>query len=397
MKSIFTIKDFNVKNKRVLVRVDFNVPLDKKGNITDDKRIKAALPTINYLIKNKAMVILMSHLGRPKGEITNQLKMDKVAERLEKLLKKKVYKLDDCIGQDVEDFIDKMVDKEVVLLENLRFYKEEKENDLEFANSLADLADLYINDAFGTCHRAHASVEGITKYIPAAAGFLLQKEIEIMGSALTKPKKPFIAIMGGVKVSDKINAINNLLKKVDKLLIGGAMMFTFLKSKGIKTGKSLVEEDKLSLAKNLLKKAKGKLVLPVDTIAAAKIDKKAESRTVDIDNIPKNMIGVDIGPKTVKLYKKIISKAKTIIWNGPMGVFEISKFAKGTSEIAKILARPKAITIVGGGDSAAAIEKLKLEKKLTHVSTGGGASLEFLEGKKLPAIQALEKNYKRFK
>ncbi len=394
---MFAIKDFNVKNKRVLVRVDFNVPLDDKGDIADDKRIRAALPTINYLIKNNAMIILMSHLGRPKGEIKNKLKMDKVAVRLQKLLKRKVYKLDDCVGQDIEDFVDKMVDKEVVLLENLRFYKEEKENDPEFAQSLSDLADLYINDAFGTCHRAHASVEGVTKYIPSAIGFLVQKEIEVMGSALKKPKKPFIAIMGGVKVSDKINAINNLLKKVNYLLIGGAMMFTFLKSKGIDVGKSLVEDDKLRLAKSLLKKGKGKIILPVDTVVATKIDKKAKSEIVDVENIPKNMRGVDLGPETIKQYKKIISKAKTIIWNGSLGVNEISKFAKGTNETAKALAKSKATTIVGGGDTAAAIHKLRLEKKLTHVSTGGGASLEFLEGKTLPAIKALEKNYKRFK
>jgi phosphoglycerate kinase len=396
MKNIFTIKDFDVKDKRVLVRVDFNVPLDSNGKITNDKRIKAALPTIQYLIKNKAMVILMSHLGKPKGEIVDKLKMDNAAKRLQMLLKKKVYKLNDCIGQDVEDFIDKMVAGEVVVLENLRFYKEEKENDLEFARSLSESADLYVNDAFGTCHRAHASVEGITKYIPSAAGFLVEKEIKIMGEALAKPKKSFAAIMGGAKVSDKINAISNLLKKVDYLLIGGAMMFTFLKSKGIEVGKSLVEDDKLSLARNLLKSKK--LIIPVDTVIADKIDKKAKAKTVSVNNIPKNMLGLDIGSETIKNYKKIIAKAKTIIWNGPMGIFEIEKFAKGTNEIAKALAKNrKAVTIVGGGDSAAAIEKLKLEKKLTHVSTGGGASLEFLEGKKLPAIFALEKNYKKFK
>ena len=395
MNKIFTIKDFNYKDKRVLVRVDFNVPIDKKGNITDDKRIRAALPTINYLLKSNAMVILMSHLGRPEGETVENLKMDKIAKRLEKLLKKKVYKLDDCIGQDAEDFVDKMVDREIVLLENLRFYSEEEANDPDFANSLADLADIYINDAFGTCHRAHASVEGITKYIPSAAGFLLQKEIEIMGNALKSPKKPFIAVMGGAKVSDKINVITNLLKKVDKLLIGGAMMFTFLKAKGIETGKSLVENNKLSLAKKLLKNKK--IILPVDTVIADKIDKKAKSKTVKINNIPKDMIGVDIGPETIKNYKDLIKKAKTIIWNGSLGVNEISKFAKGTNETAKALAKSKAVTIIGGGDTAAAVDKLKLEKKMTHVSTGGGASLEFLEGNKLPAIAALEKNYKRFK
>ena len=395
MKKILTLKDLDVNNKRVLVRVDFNVPLDTKGNITDDKRIRAALPTIKYLIKNNAMVILMSHLGRPKGEIIDKLKMDNAAKRLERLLGRHVYKLDDCVGQDVEDFIDKMVDKEVVLLENLRFYKEEKENDPEFAQSLADLADVYVNDAFGTCHRAHASVESVTKYLQSAAGFLVEKEIEMLGKVLEKPKKPFIAIMGGVKVSDKISVIKSLLKKVDYLLIGGAMMFTFYKSQGMEVGRSIVEDDKLGLAKSLLKNKK--MILPTDTIIADKIDKGAKTKTADIDKIPKNMIGVDIGPETIKKYKKMIAKAKTMIWNGPMGVFELSEFAKGTNEIAKALAKSKAVTIVGGGDSASAIAKLKLEKKMTHVSTGGGASLEFLEGKKLPAIKALEENYRRFK
>jgi phosphoglycerate kinase len=396
MNKIFTIKDFDVKNKRVLVRVDFNVPLDKKGGITDDKRIRAALPTIKHLIKNRAIIILMSHLGKPEGEIIEALKMDNAAKRLQKLLKKKVYKLDDCIGQDVEDFISEMAYGEIVLLENLRFYEEEEKNDPEFASSLADLADLYINDAFGTCHRTHASVEGVTRYIPSAAGFLLQKEIDILGSALADPEKPFIAIMGGVKVSDKINAINNLLKKVDKLLIGGAMMFTFLKAKGISTGKSLVEDDKLNLAKSLLKKRK--IILPADAVVADKIGEKAESKTVKVTEIPKNMIGVDIGPETIKQYKNIIKKARTIVWNGSLGVNEIRRFAKGTNEIAKAMAKNrKAATIAGGGDTAAAIEKLRLEKKLTHVSTGGGASLEFLEGRTLPAIKALEKNYKKFK
>ncbi|MBR9692182.1 phosphoglycerate kinase [Candidatus Woesearchaeota archaeon] len=384
------LKSLKLKNKRVLVRVDFNVPLDKRGNITDDKRIKASLPTIRYILAKKPkQLILMSHLGRPKGKPNPKLKMNPVAKRLQKLLKKKVTKLDNCI--DIKIPKDK-----IILLENLRFHKEEKKNNKVFAKKLASYADIYINDAFGTSHRAHASVEAITNYLPSAAGFLLQKEIEIMGKALKSPKKPFIAIMGGVKVSDKINAINNLLKKVDALLIGGAMMFTFYKASGIETGKSLVEKDKLKLAKSLLKKSKKKLMLPTDTLAASKFDKKARTKIVPINSIPKNMLGVDIGPETIAIYKEIISKAKTIIWNGPMGVFEIKKFAKGTDEIAKALAKnKKAVTIVGGGDTAAAIEKLKLEKKLTHVSTGGGASLEFLEGKKLPAIKALEQNYKK--
>ncbi|MEE9525526.1 MAG: phosphoglycerate kinase [Candidatus Woesearchaeota archaeon] len=392
-----SIKSFKVKNKRVLVRVDFNVPLDKKGKITDDKRIKSALPTIQHLIKNKAMVILISHLGRPKGEIVPELRMDNVAQKLSDLLDQKVYYIDDCIGHDVEDFIDEMIPGEVVLLENLRFYSEEKQNDPSFSLGLAELADLYVNDAFGTCHRAHASVEGITRYIPAAAGFLLKDEIDKMNKILAKPKHPFIAIMGGVKVSDKINVINSLLKKVDAILIGGAMMFTFYKAMGIETGKSIVEKDKLKLASALLKKSKKKILLPTDTLAASRFDKQAKTKTVDINSIPKNMLGVDIGPETIEIYKEIISKARTIIWNGPMGVFEIPKFAKGTNEIAKALAKSKATTLIGGGDSAAAIHKLKLEKKFTHVSTGGGASLEFLEGKTLPAIKALEENSKKFK
>jgi phosphoglycerate kinase len=396
VKKFFKLKDIDVKNKRVLVRVDFNVPLDSRGEITDDTRIKAALPTIKYLIKNNAMVILISHLGRPKGEIEEKLKMDNVAKRLEKLLKRKVYKLDDCVGEDIEEFVDRMVDREVVLLENLRFYEEEEKNDTDFAQSLADLADIYVNDAFGTCHRAHASVESVTRYLPSAAGFLVEKEIENLSKALEKPKKPFIAIIGGVKVSDKINLIKGLLKKVDCLLIGGAMMFTFCKSKGLETGRSIVEEDKLDLAKGMLKNKK--IILPTDTIAADKIDKNARIKTVKVEKIPKGMIGIDIGPETTKNYKRLIAKAKTIVWNGPMGVFEIPKFAKGTNEIAKAISRnTKAVSIIGGGDSASAVAKLKLESRITHISTGGGASLEFLEGKKLPGIKALELNYKRFR
>ncbi|MBW2996153.1 phosphoglycerate kinase [Candidatus Woesearchaeota archaeon] len=394
-----SVKSFKVKNKRVLVRVDFNVPLDKKGKITDDKRIKAALPTIQYLIKNKAMVILISHLGRPDGEIVPELKMENVAQRLSDLLNQKVYYIDDCIGHDVEDFIDEMIPGEVVLLENVRFYEEEKANDPSFSLGLAELADLYVNDAFGTCHRAHASVEGITNYLPSAAGFLLKKEIDTMTKILRSPKHPFIAIMGGVKVSDKIEVINSLLKKVDALLIGGAMMFTFYKAMGIETSKSIVEKDKLKLAADLLKKQgpRKKIILPTDTLAASKFDRKARTKIVDINSIPKNMLGVDIGPETIAVYKEVIAEAKTIIWNGPLGVSEIPKFAKGTNEIAKALASSKATTLIGGGDSAAAIEKLKLEKKFTHVSTGGGASLEFLEGKPLPAITALELNKIKFK
>ncbi len=339
------------------------------------------------------MIILCAHLGRPNGKIDDRLRMDAVAKRLSTLLGKNVAKLDDCIGNDVETFIDEMVPGEVVLLENLRFHQGEKENDPDFSRSLADLAEFYVNDAFGTCHQAHASIIGVPLIIPGCAGFLLQKELEVMGKAMSKPKKPFVAIMGGVKVSDKINAIRNLLKKVDKLLIGGAMMFTFLKAKGYDVGDSLVENDKIALAKELLKNKK--IVLPVDAVVGSKFDEKAAAKTVDLDNI-KGM-GLDIGPKTAKLYSEIIKKAKTVLWNGPMGKFEWKKFAKGTNEIAKAMAKSKGTTIIGGGDSISAVKKLKLEKKMSHLSTGGGASLEFFEGKALSGISALEKNYKKFK
>jgi phosphoglycerate kinase len=390
-----TLKDFKFSNKEVIVRVDFNVPVDEKGKILDDKRIRAALPTIQHLIKKKAMVILMSHMGRPKGKIDEKLRMDAVAERLGKLLKKKVYKLDDCIGPDVDNFIDAMVPGEVVLLENLRFYPEEKKNDSYFAKELADLAFYYVNDAFGTCHRAHASVDAVTRSIPACAGFLVENEIKKMGNALKKPKKPYTAVMGGVKVSDKIEVINALLKKVDYLLVGGAMMFTFLKAGGLKVGKSIVENDKLKLAKKLMKNRK--IVLPVDCITGNKFDKSAKPRVCGVEDIKSNEIGLDIGPKTVKLYSDIIKKSKTVVWNGPMGRFEWKKFSKGTAGVAKAIAKSRAVSIVGGGDSAEAVEQMNLGKRMTHVSTGGGASLDFISGKKLPAISALEKNYRKFR
>jgi len=392
MQTFFSLTDLDLKGKRVIVRVDFNVPLDKEGNITDGKRIKESLPTIKFILKNKAkQLILMSHLGRPDGKVVESLRMGNVAKELEKLLKKPVKKLDNCIDIQIPD------DK-IIILENLRFHPEEEKNDEAFAKKLASIADIFVNDAFGTCHRAHASVEAITRFLPSAAGFLLQKEIEVMGKAMESPARPFIAILGGAKVSDKINVINNLLNKVDALLIGGAMMFTFYKSMGIEVGKSKVEDDKLSLAKELLEKSNNKIMLPTDTIVADKIDNEAITKKVKIKKIPADMIGLDIGPETIKIYKEIIAEAKTIIWNGPMGVFEIEKFAKGTKNIAKAMAKNReAVTIVGGGDSAAAIDKLRLGKKLTHVSTGGGASLEFLEGKTLPAIVALEENYKKRK
>lgn len=384
-----TLKAFNVKNKRVLVRVDFNVPLDKKGNITNDKRIRAALPTIKHLIKNNAMIILMSHLGRPDGKIVKTLTMEKVGKRLKSLLKRNVYYQNDCIGNDIEDFIDKMVPGEVVLLENLRFYKQEKQNNKQFASSLADLADIYINDAFGTCHRAHASVEAITKYLPSAPGFLLEKEIKEL-SYLKNPKKPFVAILGGAKVSDKIGVINNLLKKADKLLIGGAMAFTFLKSMGFKTGGSIVEKDKIPLAKQLLKKT-DKIVLTMDNVIGDAFEPDAKKKTIHSDMIPDGWQGLDIGPNTIKLFKKHLKGAKTIIWNGTLGMAEWPRFRKGSAEIAKFLAKSRAKTIIGGGDTAALVDLLKLENKMSHVSTGGGAALEFLEGKTLPALKALNR------
>ncbi len=396
MQKFFTLNDLDVKGKRVLVRVDFNVPVDKKtGNITDDKRIRESLPTIKYLIERNAKVILCSHLGRPDGKIVESLRMDKIAHRLEQLLSKKVKKLNDCVGNYVKEELSKMKEGSVSVLENLRFHQEEEENDAVFSKQLAELADLYVNDAFGTCHRAHASTYGVTKYLKSAAGFLVEKELKIMGKALENPDKPFVAILGGVKVSDKIKAIENLLTKVDKLLLGGAMIFTFYKDQGIKVGLSKVDEAGREIAKKLLKNKK--IVLPVDVVVADKFDSNAVSKTVDIHCIPEGWMGLDIGQKTIEQYKNILKNSKTVIWNGPLGVFEFDKFANGTKQIGRFLTTINATTIIGGGDSAAAVEKFGYADKLTHVSTGGGASLEFFEGKKLPGIGALEESYKRFK
>lgn len=383
------LKDFNFSGKKALARVDFNVPLDGRGRILDDKRIRAALPTIKYLVRHGAMVILMSHLGRPKGKYNEKLTMDAVARRLQKLLGKKVYKLEMGIGPSDSHFRK----GEVVLLENLRFYPEEKKNGAKFAKALASMADIYVNDAFGTCHRKHASMDAVARYIPGCAGLLVEKEIEVMGKALEKPKKQFTAVMGGAKVSSKIDAVNNLLKKVDYLLVGGAMMFTFLKARGLDVGKSMVEDDKLGLARKLMKNKK--IVLPVDCVAGSRFDRNAKAKVVDVENI--SGAGLDIGPETAKLYSGIIMNSKTIFWNGPMGKFEWKKFSKGTEKIAKAIAKSGAVSIVGGGDSAEAVDRMKLGKKMTHVSTGGGASLDFIAGKKLPAIAALEKNLKKFK
>jgi len=388
-----TIKDIDIKGKRVLVRVDFNVPLDENGNITDDTRIVAALPTIEYILNQNASVILMSHLGRPKGEVKENLRLNPVAKRLEELLKKPIKKLNDCIGKEAEEAAKNIKPGDVILLENLRFHKEEEKNDEEFAKKLASLGDVYVNDAFGAAHRAHASVAAITKFLPSVAGFLLAKEIYYLGNLLKNPERPFIVILGGAKISTKIGVINNLLDKVDKMLIGGGMVFTFLKSKGLNIGTSIVETEKEVEAFEILRKAQNEekeIVLPDDVVVADEIKEDAKTKIVDIYQIPDNMGGVDIGPKTIKKFKKIINEAKTIFWNGPMGVFEIDKFAEGTKEIAKAVANSNAVTVVGGGDSISALKKFNLLDKITHVSTGGGASLEFVEGKPLPGIVSLQ-------
>jgi phosphoglycerate kinase len=386
-----TVKDIDVKNKRVIVRVDFNVPLNEKLNITDDSRIKGALPTIQYLVDNNAKVLLMSHLGRPKGKVKDEMRLTPVAKRLSELLGQDVKKLDDCIGDDVEKTISTMKSKDVILLENLRFHPEEEKNDTGFAKKLASFADIFVNDAFGTCHRAHASTEGITKYLPSVAGFLVSKEIEYFEKATKNPDKPYVAILGGAKVSDKIDVITNLTEKVDAILIGGAMAYTFLKSEGINIGNSKLESDKIDLAKEILQSAKSKnirIILPSDHVIADKIDASAQKETVDKE-IPEGKIGLDIGPKTVREFEDVLKSAKTVVWNGPVGFFELKPFSKGTEEIARFLAGSNATTIIGGGDTAAAVNELSLGKKMSHISTGGGASLEYLEGKTLPGIAAL--------
>ncbi len=388
------LRDVGWKDKKAIVRVDFNVPI-KDRTITNDKRIRAAIPTIRYLIDKGAKVILLSHLGRPKGQRNDAFSLKPVSERLSELLKKKVVFVDEPIGDKVTQAVENLKSGDVILLENTRFLPGEKKNDPELAKKWADLADFHVNDAFGTAHRAHASNVGIASYIPSVAGFLMQKEIDMLSKAIDDPQKPLTIILGGAKVSDKINLINNLMDKADVMLIGGAMMFTFLKSLGKNVGNSLVEDDKIDLAKELIDKAKEKgldFVLPVDTVIAREIKAGAETKTVDIDEgIPAGWMGLDIGPKTVELFDKHISSSKTIIWNGPMGVFEIDDFAKGTEEIAKIVANNEdAFKVVGGGDSASAVEKFGLETKMSHVSTGGGASLEFFEGKELPGIKSIK-------
>lgn len=388
-----TVRDLDVAGKKVLVRVDFNVPLNDKGEITDDTRITASLPTIQYLLEQKAAVILMAHLGRPKGQVKPELSLAPVAKHLGKLLGKKILFAPDCVGEAAQAAASKLKPGHILLLENLRFHKEEEKNDMEFAEKLSSLADLYVNDGFGVSHRAHASVEGVTHFLPAAAGFLLEKEIQYVGQAVTNPLHPFVAIIGGAKVSDKIGVISNLLDKVDTLLIGGGMANTFLAAQGYKMGKSLVEEDKLDLAKELLAKAKKNkvnMLLPTDLVMAAAFAPDAEHVTEKVKNLNQAYMALDIGAETSKAYAEALADAKMIVWNGPMGVFEMDAFCKGTEAVAKAVAKSRATSIVGGGDSVAAIEKLGLAKRITHISTGGGASLEYLEGKVLPGVAALD-------
>lgn len=388
-----TIRDIDLKNKKVFVRCDFNVPLDENGNITDNRRIVGALDTIKYLLDQNCKIILSSHLGRPKGEVKKEFSLAPVAKELSKLLGKEVTLADDIIGESAKKLTSNMQSGEIILLENVRFDSREEKNDPEFSKELASMAEIFVNDAFGTAHRAHSSTAGIAEYLPAVSGFLIEKELKFLGSSLEKPERPFVAILGGKKVSDKIGVINSLLEKVDTLMIGGAMAYTFFKAQGYNVGNSICELDKLDLANELMEKAKEKgvkLMLPVDTKLGKEFDPNTETKTVSWTEIPDGWEGFDIGDKTIENYKEELKNAKTVIWNGPVGLFEFDKFAVGTNEIAKTLSEMnEAITIIGGGDSAAAVEKAGLADKFTHISTGGGASLEFLEGKKLPGIECL--------
>ena len=388
-----TIKDIDVQGKKVLVRCDFNVPIDSEtGKITDNRRIRGAIPTIKHLLDNNAKVILCSHLGRPKGEFNPKYSLAPVAEELAKLLERPVNLSKDVIGEDAENLTSNIKEGEIILLENVRFHKEEEKNDPEFAKKLASFAEIYVNDAFGTAHRAHGSTAGVADYLPAVSGFLIEKELEFLGAALENPQRPFVAILGGTKVSDKIGVIENLIEKVDTLIIGGGMAYTFYKAQGHNIGTSICEEDKLELANSLLEKAKQKqvnLLLPLDNHIASEYSNDAEDKFVESTEIPEGFMGLDIGPKTIEVFKNAIKDARTVLWNGPLGVTEFSKFAEGTREIATALAESDAITVIGGGDSAAAVEKMGLADKMTHISTGGGASLEFLEGKVLPGIACL--------
>ncbi|MFC0274628.1 phosphoglycerate kinase [Metabacillus herbersteinensis] len=387
-----SVKDIDVKGKVVFCRVDFNVPM-KDGNVTDDTRIRAALPTIQYLTEQGAKVLLASHLGRPKGQVVEELRLNSVAERLQELVGKNVLKTDEAYGESVKAEIQKMQDGDVLLLENVRFYPGEEKNDAELAKSFAELADVYVNDAFGAAHRAHASTTGIAEHIPAVAGLLMEKELEVLGKALSNPERPFTAIIGGAKVKDKIGVIQNLLDKVDNLIIGGGLAYTFIKALGYDVGKSLLEEDKIDLAKSFIDQAKEKgvnLYLPVDIVVADDFSNDANTQIVSIDSIPSDWEGLDAGPKSSEIYADVIKNSKLVIWNGPMGVFELDAFAEGTKAVAQALANStNTYTVIGGGDSAAAVEKFNLADKMDHISTGGGASLEFMEGKELPGVLAL--------
>lgn len=385
------MNDVDVKGKRVFVRVDFNVPMEA-GKITDETRIRAAIPTIEQLVNAGAKVILASHLGRPKGEVNEEMRLTAVGTRLAELMSKPVTKLDESIGAAVEAVVNNMQDGDIVLLENVRFHKGEEKNDAALAQEFAKLADMYINDAFGAAHRAHASTEGIAKFVPAVSGLLMEKELDVLGKALSNPERPFTAIIGGAKVKDKISVIENLLDKVDHLIIGGGLVFTFVKAMGHDIGNSLLEEDKIELAKSFIEQAKAKgvqLHMPVDAVVANEFSKDAQTQVVAIDAIPSDWMGLDIGPKTAENYAEVIKASKLIIWNGPMGVFEMEKFANGTKTVADAMAVTEGYTIIGGGDSAAAVEKFEVADKMDHISTGGGASLELMEGKELPGIIAL--------
>ena len=387
-----SLEDVNVKGKRVFVRVDFNVPM-AEGKVSDDTRIRAAIPTIDYLVKQGAKVILASHLGRPKGEVNEEMRLTAAGERLAELMDKPVKKLDESIGEAVEAAVAAMQEGDIILLENVRFHKGEEKNDEALSKEFARFADVYVNDAFGAAHRAHATTEGIAKFVDVAvSGFLMQKELDVLGKALSTPERPFTAIIGGAKVKDKIGVIENLLEKVDHLIIGGGLAFTFVKAMGHDIGKSLLEEDKIELARGYIEKAKEKgvaLHMPIDAVVANEFSNDSEIATVDIDAIPTDMMGLDIGPKTAEKYADVIKQSKLIIWNGPMGVFEMEKFANGTKTVAEAMAVTEGYTVIGGGDSAAAVEKFEVADCMDHVSTGGGASLELMEGKELPGITAL--------
>lgn len=387
-----TVKDIDLKGKKVLVRCDFNVPMDENQNITDNTRIVAALPTIKYLLENNCAIILCSHLGRPKGEFKPEFSLKPVAKELANLLGKEVIMANDVIGEDAKAKAEALQNGQIMLLENVRFHKEETDNDSDFSKELANMAEIYVNDAFGSSHRAHSSTAGVAQYLPAVSGFLIEKELKFLGNAISNPERPFVAILGGAKVSDKIGVIDSLLEKVDTLIIGGGMAYTFFKAQGYEVGDSICELDKLDLANNLMKKAekKGvKLILPVDTKVGKAANPEGESKTVKCTEIPEGWEGFDIGEETINIYEEELKTAKTVVWNGPLGLFEVDQFAIGTNEIARALSEIDATTIIGGGDSAAAVKKAGLEDKMTHISTGGGASLEFLEGKTLPGIECL--------